>query len=1640
MNEKMTLEQFQQIKNQLISLANEATYDDPDIEQRIVEQYLKIQNQLLEYDLSDIPFEAWDGVTIVSDKDHVVDFSKTKANIDFDLISYYGYGNFRGCNIKNLNLLGSYLNPSEFDEETIKANSTLFLSDIFNEEFKRKYYSRTLNISDLTSLTSQQLDELMQKNILLHINQQERTSVLIDTIGIDKAIKFYKNFPKEYENVNKIVQLHNDFSGFIRESSNIPTFDEFLQQIKTADISKLKDICFSYARRQIINSNIKIMKNEYPEAFIQENSDIFLINTNIPQDVKQRYFNRSLLIQDLLDYPDVFSNISIDYFMDFSNNISQFFRDTFGIGTFQELIKKHPDVFNHILQENHIYEFSHFLKPGKDADTTFTNAVKDYFFSYCNPEQFFAYEDQMPNDNLKWLSSMKFKFVNKLKTKEDLLQCDNSVLIFDYKQRKVLAGLGIDNVKKFEQDTGFFTHKEFEWSEDLNMLNFCFSYYEELYSIFKNGSLSYDEFLNKFAEYLNEVRKHNGFSLHQSYDWIQGEFRENHPEIFMDSNLPKELREAFYKNKLTSTFIYEHQDYIKYLVNRDLLSTINVDMKLFAPGEADENGFVFPSYKNFVKEYISRYGNEKFLQLCVKYDGILSDIEVNNSNDEIEDEQAIEQSLRNSIYEKILEGGIDYSFLSSNQDFIIEHPEIFINLDSLSNIPQTVKNVILKNFYSGSLNFNIIKIYPELVDVLKDKNLFVAFNRIDGRHYNERIYIGQTYEEKYSDLELLQVFGNEKFLQLCAKYGRYMDGVTQHFSKNATIKNGKYIDIRQGNKELNFEDISKIIEDIIILECKKGNIEYRPDDVPEFLKEKSPELFLEENAPDDLKKHFYNSSAGSYPLTFELLQKNKDWLPFLKGKALATSLIRGEEYKYQLRQYFELFGEEKAIKLGISKPETIKEMLVDNQIELMKRWYDKTGGKFIPDYVVMQNFPLEEADKFLSSGANWSSLMKIKNFSKKAESRAAMLKLAYSFGAFDQDQRGLKKVQDLLTGLPKKIDADNGFIIDQIDYQINLYSQKNVFYYNESNNGILSPEEKEKAYQQMIEYIKKHDFTDLIDTDTLLNLLESLRKENVTIDFSKPIFAQLYNKNEDGSYSLKINPQSCQKSAQIIRGILEKFWTLPMLTPDKAHQLFGGFSLTYDPDFREFLLANLDTILHDSQQYTGLVSSVQRQFKDIKTINSNRFLTWDLAISFVQKNKYESVNVGNERVAEVSAIAGYSQKDFNVLQQIYNYGKQRTFSSIPRIENKVEKTSGKYTYQILRLDDPYAMAIGTLTDCCQELNNCAEVCMEHSMVDKNGRIFLIRDENGKEVAQSWVWRNKDVLCFDNIEIPNRAFERIDKEHPELGRKGFTDEIFAIYKQAAHDLIEEDEKVYKELLKSGKITKEQYDGLRLGKITVGLGYNDIAESLKQNAVVDDGNLSRPLPFKEPVKLTQRLYTNDSTTQYILEKRNDRKEFNGETLSVHSDTYTEYTDTNFTPQFLDFLIKLEAVTKNNSRDLGVSASYYKDSQHLVSDIAISYGLNPKTTKIIMNPNFAIIYDINGNKLKIGDLLFNTRVDNKEQQMDIENNVVMQIRLALNQISNGNEIDISDLDENQKIMYEKAISLTDELDNERGVGHGR
>ena len=387
--------------------------------------------------------------------------------------------------------------------------------------------------------------------------------------------------------------------------------------------------------------------------------------------------------------------------------------------------------------------------------------------------------------------------------------------------------------------------------------------------------------------------------------------------------------------------------------------------------------------------------------------------------------------------------------------------------------------------------------------------------------------------------------------------------------------------------------------------------------------------------------------------------------------------------------------------------------------------------------------------------------------------------------------------------------------------------------------------------------------------------------------------------------------------------------------------------------------------------------------------------------------------------------------------QIFNIGKTRTFSSIPR----VEKTTENYTYEILRLDDPLALAIGTLTDCCQELGNAAEMCVEHSMVDKNGRVFVVRDADGQPIAQSWVWRNKNVVCFDNIEIPDKAFKRAVKEDPLKGRKNLTSDIYDLYKMAAKDLIAEDERVYKQLLEEGKITQEQYDGLKVSRVMVGLGYNDIAERISNNSDSVKDNAVKPLDFEPIIPLSRGLYTNDSIDQYILEETDYKNDYNGETLAVHNDHYLEYSDENMKQQQLLTLGKLDLVTEQGSNTLQTAlAEFDSEETKPVSLLAVNYGLNPETTRIVMNSNFAIVLDRREDKITIADLLFNTKIDNGVQQIDISPQVEMQINIALNQLMlDGNELNIDSLSMSKREMFEKAISLSDEIDIERGVSSG-
>ena len=1588
MANKLSLEEFREIKEKLVdeSLKGKDKYE--------------IQDKLLSYDLSDIPFEEWKGIYVSSSKDHIADFSKTHANIDFKYINFFANVNFKGCNLRNINI-DRTIKPEYFDEKTIKENEDLFLSDIFSPEFKEKYYSCTLAMNDLFTLTKEQINELSRKQYKEHFKYLEHNPEMIYYMDLDKIVDIHNNHKDLYEALDTILDPKY-FNKFWHTNGKIISYPEMVSKLKGKSIEEIKSICFSYLKESIIKNKFpRINLDDYPKLFIDENKDLFLIDVNIPLEIKKKYYEKELEIDDVINYYDVFKNIPIDSFLIDSDHLI-FIINKYGIGEYQKAVKKYPDLFIYLKRIQRLQRFSNYLTDSSiSLEENLLLAAKEFFKNmYRDQKELWRINEKTRELEFyppKYLKSFNFKYIKELKTIKDLMKYNNHTFILDNnEQRNVINTLGIDNIKMLQKDL-----KYFSYCKETNMGE---GYYLELFdpivdlfvSInenflyengidFKHGTLPYEEFLDEFAKLLDLMRRRGEFVYFPDYRFIKGKFRKKYSNIFIDEKAPQELINSFYRDEITPSFLSEHKEYIPYLINRDISNVVYIPIKIKLKTED----------LNFLVEYTKRFGNEKFLNLISKYGIILEKIYyVNMKEKDLETEECYEKALKKAMYEAIVKNRFDYKYLKKVKDFVNTYPELFIEVKDIEGLSDEEKENLEEGFYDGCISFWDIKNHPELVDVLKDKNFSICFKNILDKGYQKpKNYIMCLYKE------VLNTYGKENFFKLALKYGSYFDMVDYNITTQVYFNNDKCYNMN--DKELDFNGFCKIVEKEIFLDIQKG-LHYNPDVSPEFLKKEHPELFLSEDAPEELKTIFYRTC-----LNFNALSENQDWLPYLKGIDLRPALIRNVREKDSLDKYFELFGYDLAIKLGIKKPETVTYMIYDNKVDLMKKWYDKTGCKFIPDYVVMENIPIEEADKFLSNGTLWSILMKMDRFAFHYETRDAMFKLAYSFGVFDGDMRGFKKVLELLKEPPKKISINYNKAFNDINKDIE--SPGHRYYFKEKFDG-------DEFFDAIIDYLDYNSPTNVVYSEYLAELYKAIKEEK--IDMQKPLgLLDHFYKTKDGDdyYSLILDkqkyPKTCYALKEMFDGIRIPIDNLPVVKPFVAHQLFSGFKIEYNPEFREFLLDNLDKILSNNE-YITYISNIQKQFKDIKRANINRKLTLDLAVSYVQQNKYRDIHIGNERVAEVSAIAGYSQEDFDKLQRIYNYGKQRVFSSIPRVEDKIDK----YSYEMLRLDDPLAMAVGTLTDCCQELGNVAEMCMEHSMVDKNGRVFVVRDNKGNIVSQSWVWRNKNVLCFDNIEIPNKAFDRVEN------RAEFAIEVYKIYEKAAHELIEKDEEVYKKLLEENKITEEQYKYLKLNKVTVGIGYNDIKEAIRKLAKVDS-NTAHPLKFKPPINLGRNLYTSDSTTQYIIEEKDSNLPIsnNTTTLPIHFDSYIIYDKSNFK---MSDLIKLSKLNEY--------LEYDYEKSDAIGELAKYYNLDKEKTKVIMNSNFAIVYEEKYDIINIVDLLYNTKVED----MDIEDVVIMQLRLALDQIRGNKTIDISNLEKDEKAIYNKAINLKEEIDHERGL----
>ena len=292
-----------------------------------------------------------------------------------------------------------------------------------------------------------------------------------------------------------------------------------------------------------------------------------------------------------------------------------------------------------------------------------------------------------------------------------------------------------------------------------------------------------------------------------------------------------------------------------------------------------------------------------------------------------------------------------------------------------------------------------------------------------------------------------------------------------------------------------------------------------------------------------------------------------------------------------------------------------------------------------------------------------------------------------------------------------------------------------------------------------------------------------------------------------------------------------------LLTYEKAETMFGSIPPYPSEKFNKWFMDNKEEIMQRSDVYTLIIKIHQLFETDIvndmvtNTIMNNGALDVDQVLEKYLTILGKSANFIHDHLTYWAFQTGVHRDDFTMdeIERIFEVTKRRERSYIPSAES--EKKVGKVTYRgrILRADDPLNILLGNATRCCQQVGLDGENSMRHAAMENTGRTFVVEeiDENGnsKIVAQSWVWRNNGVLCFDNIEItPSEDLElKISTNHSALEKQKA---ILNLYKETAEKILEKDRKKFDKLLEEGKISQEQYDALVLTLVTVGTGNNDL----------------------------------------------------------------------------------------------------------------------------------------------------------------------------------------------------------------------
>lgn len=310
------------------------------------------------------------------------------------------------------------------------------------------------------------------------------------------------------------------------------------------------------------------------------------------------------------------------------------------------------------------------------------------------------------------------------------------------------------------------------------------------------------------------------------------------------------------------------------------------------------------------------------------------------------------------------------------------------------------------------------------------------------------------------------------------------------------------------------------------------------------------------------------------------------------------------------------------------------------------------------------------------------------------------------------------------------------------------------------------------------------------------------------------------------------------------------------------NKMFAQFFMKYYKDNPEFMSFELRDQYGKKMERQDYLCFAHNSFDSILKNYPNRVVNGNeeralLSPKFVAEHSYfinyQDIEDGNERLADIIGKYGYSQKQFEHIQEIYDTAKKLKESYIIRADKS--KEDDLIQFRILEKDDPLGFVLGDITNCCQVLGGAGESCVDDGYTNPNAGFLVfeenILDEDGvpagdtRILGQAYIWYDPKTktVCYDNIEIPTKVLHELrsgDKTDGKISSKALIDAV----ERSAESIMREMNK----------------DGVKVERVTTGEGYNDLKRELSQKFVKENN------PIAEHRKYIG--YSDARKAQYII----------------------------------------------------------------------------------------------------------------------------------------------------------------------------